>query len=159
MVDIPAGLGGDLYFFGTRVSHISPDKLQHITRAQLERVQACVGAEDFIDDDFHPERYQCFLDSGECVGHWILVRDHFHAEDFGFTHWAEQEGELMGQYKMRCAWHPLILLDRYMTPAERTESKQTRDALDVPLAAPVRRPAQEVAEIARNVMRDFPEYN
>jgi len=85
------------------------------------------------DEDFDPMEYQCqkAVGSEVKVGHWLLVKENFRAEDFGFTKWADEEKDLIGQYKMRCAFHPVILLDRYMTPAVRLAEKKKRDILNV----------------------------
>lgn len=118
------------YFFGTRVSHISPDKLKHITDEQIERIGECISQEDEHDSQFEEDRYLCLIDEGgeDKTGHWNFVRQNFRAQDFGFSKWADTESELIGQYKMRCMWNPIIQLDFYMTPTEREASARKRDA-------------------------------
>lgn len=112
------------YFFGTRVSDISPDKLSSISDQTLENIRNSLETEDRQDRDFKPQDYICTVD-GVRMGHWNIVKENFSPIPFGYTQWADDEQDLRRQYKM-IAYHPIIMEDRYMTPYDRIAKQQER---------------------------------
>jgi hypothetical protein len=135
------------YFFGMEVPEMGPDKFAAITREQIAAIQATAGKASDTDALFDPSRYMCDNGLGQAkIGHWELVAQNYSPTTFGFSAWeATPKGRQM-QYKMNCAWHPLIMIDRYMTPEERLLAKQQRDLLEVPVV-PVVPQVPEVPEV------------
>jgi hypothetical protein len=116
------------HFFGTPVSDITPDRLRFVTEDQIKKIRDCIETFDDEDDQFDPKRF--LLEDG--VGHWNIVAELYDPNDFGFSEWATDETVLITQYKMRCAFHPIIIMDRYMLAEERLAYHEKRAILDVP---------------------------
>jgi hypothetical protein len=116
-------------YFGTKV--FSEDHVERLglDPAKVAALKDAAGREDPVDDQFCREDYR----DAEGHDHWLVVPQYFDAEDLGFMQWADEEAELIKQYKM-IRWHPLVMHNFRQSTAERRATQQ--QGAPVVVAAP-----------------------